>query len=35
VRALVASSTSGLRWACLSASRHEVHDFSKGRVWWP
>jgi hypothetical protein len=33
VRALVVRSTSGLSmWACLSASCHDVHDFSNGRT---
>jgi hypothetical protein len=32
VRALVARSASGLRWACLSASRHDVHNFLNCRT---
>jgi hypothetical protein len=32
VCALVAQSTSGLKWVCLIASPHNVQDFSNGRA---
>jgi hypothetical protein len=32
LRALVAPSTSGLKLACLSASRHNIHGFSNGHA---